>query len=118
MSLTPVRRVWVAAVLVVAGAVSVQGDEPLNWGQKMFEVQKHDFGVVARGADVRYRIKVKNLYKETVHFSNVRTTALVRGSKARARTTPFWASITSSTRTKVLTFSISNAFVTFRSLIS
>ncbi len=44
------------------------------WAEKMFDKTKHDFGVVARGADVQYRFKIKNLYKEKVHISDVRTT--------------------------------------------
>jgi hypothetical protein len=39
----------------------------------MFEKQRHDFGVVARGADVSYRFVVTNIYKDPVHISNVRT---------------------------------------------
>ncbi len=45
-----------------------------EWAQKMFAESSYDFGKVARGADVSHRFKVTNLYKETVHISNVRTT--------------------------------------------
>ena len=40
----------------------------------MFEKTSHDFGVVARGSDVSYRLKLKNKYKEDVHIADVRTT--------------------------------------------
>jgi hypothetical protein len=39
----------------------------------MFKVQKHDFGTVARGADVEHRFEVQNIYEETVHIASVRT---------------------------------------------
>jgi hypothetical protein len=45
-----------------------------NWAEKMFAEQSHDFGVVARGADVRHRIAVTNIYQETVRITNVSTT--------------------------------------------
>lgn len=45
-----------------------------NWAVKMFEKTSHDFGVVARGSDVSYRLKLKNLYREDVHIADVRTT--------------------------------------------
>eukprot|EP00913_Durusdinium_trenchii_P010912 g10241.t1 len=38
------------------------------------QITKFDFGVVARGADVRHRFLVRNKYKQTIHISNVRTT--------------------------------------------
>lgn len=56
------------------GAVGETSAQVLNWAEKMFEVRKHDFGSVARGAEARYRFKFTNNYKETVHVSNVRTT--------------------------------------------
>src|SRR5207249_2975864 len=37
------------------------------------EKTSHNFGVVARGADTRYRFAVKNVYQETVHIASVRT---------------------------------------------
>lgn len=44
-----------------------------DWAQKMFEKLDHDFGVVARGADSRYRLKLTNKYKENVHIASVTT---------------------------------------------
>lgn len=43
------------------------------WAEKMFDKLDHDFGVVARGADARHRIKVTNLYVEPVHIVSVTT---------------------------------------------
>ena len=55
-------------------AVTNAQGQDARWAQKMFRVSKHDFGTVARGAEVRHRFRVYNLYKQTIHISNVRTT--------------------------------------------
>ncbi len=61
----------VASTLILVPAVA-RADQ--DWAAKMFEKTSHDFGVVARGSDVSYRLKLKNLYKEDVHIADVRTT--------------------------------------------
>jgi hypothetical protein len=61
----------VASTLILAPAAA-RADQ--DWAAKMFEKTSHDFGVVARGSDVSYRLKLKNLYKEDVHIADVRTT--------------------------------------------
>jgi len=74
-----IRSLWtqvLAAVLLVSaayaqGAVPKAGDD---WAEQMFSERSHDFGSVARGADVRHKIQVKNLYEETIKISNVSTT--------------------------------------------
>lgn len=40
----------------------------------MFDVDRVDFGVVARGSDTVKRVKIRNLYKQVVHITDVRTT--------------------------------------------
>ena len=60
------------ATSLALGSSIVQADD--NWAAKMFEKTSHDFGVVARGSDSSYRLKLKNIYKETVHIAEVRTT--------------------------------------------
>lgn len=42
-----------------------------DWALKMFSETKHDFGPVARGAEVKTKIVVTNLYKEDVHIVSV-----------------------------------------------
>jgi Protein of unknown function (DUF1573) len=44
-----------------------------NWAEKMFEKLDHDFGVVARGADAKYRLVLTNKYAQPVHIASVRT---------------------------------------------
>ncbi|MCA8998165.1 MAG: DUF1573 domain-containing protein [Planctomycetaceae bacterium] len=52
----------------------VAADQKLNWAEKMFSELSHDFGTVARGADVRHHIVITNLYEEDVVIQNVDTT--------------------------------------------
>jgi hypothetical protein len=58
------------AVMVWAAPARAQSSE---WAEKMFEKLNHDFGVVARGADARYRIKFTNKYQPSVHIASVTT---------------------------------------------
>jgi hypothetical protein len=65
-------------VLLMAGPVLAQEDvsqDPYFWAKKMFESTSpsHDFGAVARGAEVSYRFRVHNLYKQDVHIASVTT---------------------------------------------
>jgi len=66
-----VFRPIVAAVLLsswLAASANAQ-----QWATKMFTATEHDFGNVARGAKTEFRFEFKNIYKETVHISGVRT---------------------------------------------
>ena len=61
--------------LILITAVSVLTPsvcDAQQWARKMFPDVQHDFGSVARGAKAQHRFKLKNLYKEDVHISNVR----------------------------------------------
>ncbi|MEZ6055584.1 MAG: DUF1573 domain-containing protein [Planctomycetaceae bacterium] len=73
MRKSPVRACCVAMITLVT-LTGVASAQELNWAQKLFSQQEHDFGVVARGADVRHRILVKNIYKEPITISEVKTT--------------------------------------------
>lgn len=42
-----------------------------DWAQGMFDSLSHDFGVVARGTEVRHRFKITNSSFEDVHIANV-----------------------------------------------
>jgi hypothetical protein len=61
--------------------------DPNEWAKKMFDSTSHDFGAVARGADVNYRFRVRNLYKEDVRISSV--TASCGCTSPRFDQTPF-----------------------------
>ena len=68
------KRTLFGLVILATGWGAESQAQELSWAQKMFEKQKHDFGVVARGADVKYRFKLTNLYRDPVHIANIRTT--------------------------------------------
>ena len=69
---------------VQPGAVAPQRE--LNWAEKMFDRLKIDFGVVARGADTRFRVIITNKYKETVHIASVTTTCGCAAAKPAKET--------------------------------
>lgn len=71
---TVLHRSPLAALVLLLAVVSPADAQTTDWARSMFEETSHDFGVVARGSDVRYRLKVTNVYKQPVHISNVRTT--------------------------------------------
>jgi hypothetical protein len=45
-----------------------------QWAHKMFEKLEHDFGKVPSNADMKYRLKITNLYKQTVNIAGVTST--------------------------------------------
>ncbi len=56
-------------ILAVAGVTNAQ-----QWANEMFVAgREHDFGTVARGADVTYRFPVKNPYRQDIEFTGVRS---------------------------------------------
>jgi len=44
-----------------------------EWAEKMFDKLSHDLGVVAKGADTKYRLSLTNKYLEPMHITNVST---------------------------------------------
>ena len=80
-------RIVVASCLLSASFSTVDAQE-LNWAQKMFEKQSIDFGVVARGADCVTRLKVTNIYQETIYFRNVSTSCGCSAAKPSANEIP------------------------------
>lgn len=80
---TRIARVAVLTALVACLSNVASAQE---WAQKMFDKQKVDFGVVARGADAVQMIKVTNLYKETIHIASVTTTCGCSAAKPEKNT--------------------------------
>lgn len=64
------RKYAVLVVLTLIAGAQASGQE---WASKMFETKSHDFGTVARGSKQEFEFKLKNIYKETVHISGVRS---------------------------------------------
>jgi len=60
-----------AALLLVINASQAQDN---RWAERMFAEREHDFGVVARGTDAKYRLKITNNNPQTVHIADVTTT--------------------------------------------
>ena len=44
-----------------------------NWGTKMFDRTTVDFGNVAKGADAKQRVKIRNLYQEAIQITSTNT---------------------------------------------
>lgn len=59
------------AMVFAASSARAQNND---WARKMFAKQDHDFGVVARGAEARYRLAITNLYRDPVHISGISKT--------------------------------------------
>ncbi len=70
-----IQRAGLAAIaaLLMFNTGAQAASQSTEWALKMFEEKSHDFGVVARGSDVRHRIKITNIYKETVQIADVKT---------------------------------------------
>ncbi|HBL45631.1 MAG TPA: hypothetical protein DDZ90_19805, partial [Planctomycetaceae bacterium] len=71
LSKSSFRFGFLSACLLMLSTSSSFGQE---WAEKMFDKDKIDFGVIARGSDAQFRLKIKNIYPSPVHISNVRTT--------------------------------------------
>jgi len=71
MKLKAGQFILTGLAVLVCGARAQAQDMP--WAAKMFEKLDHDFGVVARGADARYRLKITNKYLQPVHIASVTT---------------------------------------------
>jgi hypothetical protein len=44
-----------------------------TWANKVFTVREHNFGTVARGADVVYRFEARNIYRQDIELVSVRS---------------------------------------------
>jgi hypothetical protein len=62
----------------------------LNWAEQLFDRERHDFGVVARGAEVVVRMKITNKYQETIHLGGVRTSCSCISAKLSTNTLKTW----------------------------
>ena len=103
-----------AAIVALAPGLVVAQES--DWAVKMFEKTTHDFGVVARGSDTVYRLKLKNIYQQDVHISEVSTTCGCSAGKPGKETLKSleetYVEITMDTR-KFIRRKDSNVIVTF-----
>ena len=58
----------VACVVLTPGEAAAQ-----EWARKMFAETSYNFGTVARGSKTEHRFTFRNIYKEDIHISGVRT---------------------------------------------
>jgi Protein of unknown function (DUF1573) len=65
-----VRHVCWGLVAIVFGATAA-GAQERSWAERVFEKLDHDFGVVARGSDAKYRLKMVNPHPDPVHVSGI-----------------------------------------------
>lgn len=77
---------WALAALVLTTAPVFAAKMSSDWAVKMFDETSHDFGVVARGSDVSHRLKITNIYQETVRISDVRTSCGCTAAKPSQNT--------------------------------
>ncbi len=72
------NAVWGALVLAcLAVLASLPGSalaQTKDWANKLFEVHDHDFGDVAKGAQLKFAFKITNIYKVPLQISDIRVT--------------------------------------------
>ncbi|HUE13120.1 MAG TPA: DUF1573 domain-containing protein [Planctomycetaceae bacterium] len=64
------RRVLLFLPIVLLCATSARAQ---NWAEPMFDSLSHDFGAVAKDAEVVHRFRVKNVYQQDVRIASVTT---------------------------------------------
>lgn len=69
VSLLPTRSFWALLVFFTAVPLSAQD----NWAKKMFDRHEVKFGSVAKNADVVFKFKVTNIFKEDIQVSSLST---------------------------------------------
>lgn len=87
MSVRTLVRMAVAGLFWLGLGVSLPAQDP-QWAEKMFEKLSVDFGVVARGSDCSCRLKIKNIYQETIHITHVSTSCGCSAAKPSANQIP------------------------------
>lgn len=61
-------------LLVATGNLRAQfGIQPSGWAEPMFEALQYDFGIVAKGAETKHRLKVVNRFPNPVHIQGAGT---------------------------------------------
>ena len=74
------------AAFVFASVTTASGfAQSTPWAAKMFDTQRVDFGVIATGSDAKKLIRIRNLYRETIHISKVDTTCGCSAAKPSRR---------------------------------
>jgi hypothetical protein len=87
------ERIMITRILcsMLTGLFFIWGATPARaqdnrWAERMFDEHEHDFGVVARGSDARYRMRITNRNAQTVHIADVTTTCGCTAGKTPTNT--------------------------------
>lgn len=74
---SPILAVVTAVCLLpgttARGQVPVVGGFDPEWGAKMIDLKAYKFGSVAKGAEAAIQVRVKNIYAEPIHITNLST---------------------------------------------
>lgn len=82
------RTITALVPAVVIALSSTAGAQ--EWADRMFEVHKHDFGMVARNSDQVFRFELQNVYKEDIHIAGVRASCGCTTPSITKRTLKTW----------------------------
>jgi hypothetical protein len=63
--------VCLAFLTAIVGAEQPASAQDTPWASRMFEETSHDFGVVAKGAEVEFAFVLENIYTEDIHIRRV-----------------------------------------------
>lgn len=74
---------WV--LLLAACSVSARAQQG-GWAEPLFEKLDHDFGIVARGAETKYRLKLTNKYPDAVHILSANTLCTCASARPQQHT--------------------------------
>jgi hypothetical protein len=67
------RKVMLVLFTAIAIVPAAAAQEPAAWADKLFEGETtHDFGIVAKGAQLKHAFKITNIYKVPLDITEVR----------------------------------------------
>jgi len=75
------------AFTVLSSGLTCVGQQ---WAANMFSVRSHDFGTVAKGAEVEFRFELQNNYVEDVHISHVSSSCGCTSPSIEKQTLKTW----------------------------
>jgi hypothetical protein len=71
-------------------SASIVNGQEQDWAKAMFSETSHDFGVVARGAKVEYKIIITNIYEEDVQITSVLSSCSCTSAKVNKKFLKTW----------------------------
>ena len=80
-----IRRMgWVFLVATTCSIPALA--QPGSWAEPLFEKLDHDFGIVARGAETKYRLKLTNKFPDAVHILSATTLCTCASARPQQHT--------------------------------